>query len=225
MRGRMTKKRTIIAFVLVACIWMAWVDGSTLNYFIKALLKIFTFSMIPLLFFKMIDKTSIRNLFMFKQVNYRIALILGASLFVLILLVYFMIGKAFDLSLVKTILEENFGSKTLNFIPIAFYIAIINSFLEEFFFRGLAYLALLKVSSRRFANTFSAMMFAFYHVFLMFGLFHYWLYLGALGLMIIAGYLFNTLDHESQTIIPSWLVHSLTNWGLNTIGLLLLKIL
>ncbi len=68
-------------------------------------------------------------------------------------------------------------------------------------------------------------MFAFYHVFLMFGLFQFWLYLGALGLMIIAGYLFNALDHKSQSIIPSWLFHSLTNWGINTIGFILLKII
>jgi membrane protease YdiL (CAAX protease family) len=221
----MSKKRTIIAFVLSACILMAWVDGSKLDYVTKALLKILTFSLIPLIYFKVMNKMSLRSLFQVKLLDLRIALILGCVLYTVILLIYFLLGNFFDLSLVSKILEDNFGSGTLNFVPIAFYIAIINSFLEEFFFRGFAYLALFKVSTKRFANIFSSIMFAFYHVFLMFGLFQFWLYLGALGLMIIAGYLFNALDHKSQSIIPSWLFHSLTNWGINTIGFILLKII
>jgi uncharacterized protein len=221
----MSKKRTIIAFVLSACILMAWVDGSKLDYVTKALLKILTFSLIPLFYFKVMNRMSIRSLFQVKFSDLRIALILGCGLYTLILLIYFLTGNFFDLSLVGKILEDNFGSGTLNFVPIAFYIAIINSFLEEFFFRGFAYLTLYRVSNKRFAGTFSSIMFAFYHVFLMFGLFQFWLYLGALGLMIIAGYLFNALDHRSQSITPSWLFHSLTNWGINTIGFILLKII
>jgi uncharacterized protein len=221
----MTKKRTIIAFVLSACILMAWVDGSRLDYVTKALLKILTFSLVPLIYFKVMNKMSIRSLFQVKPSDLRIALILGCGLYTMILLIYFLLGNFIDLSLVRKILEDNFGSGTLNFVPIAFYIAIINSFLEEFFFRGFAYLALLKVSSKGFASIFSSIMFAFYHVFLMFGLFQFWLYLGALGVMIIAGTLFNTLDHRSQSITPSWLFHSLTNWGINTIGFILLKII
>ena len=221
----MTKKRIIIMLVVLACILMAWVDGSTLDYVTKALLKILTFILIPLIYFKKIDKSSIKSMFTFKNTNFKVSLSLGLCSFILILLVYFMMGKLFDFSLVRNILESNFGSGTLNFIPIAFYIAMINSFLEEFFFRGFAHLALSKVSSLKFANTFSALMFAFYHVFLMFGLFQFWLYIGALGLMVIAGYLFNALDHKSQTILPSWLFHSLTNWGINTVGFILLKII
>jgi membrane protease YdiL (CAAX protease family) len=221
----MTKKRSIIVCVLIACSLMAWVDGSSLDYVSKAILKILTFSLIPLLYFRCIEKSSIKTLFQIKHTDFKVAGILGLSLYVLIIVFYFTFGYYFDLSLVSKILVDNFGSGTLNFVPIAFYIAIINSFLEEFFFRGFAYLALLKVSSRRFASIFSSIMFALYHVFLMYGLFQFWVYIGALGLMIIAGLLFNALDDKSKTILPSWLFHSLTNWGINTIGFILLKII
>ncbi|NTW95179.1 MAG: CPBP family intramembrane metalloprotease [Erysipelotrichaceae bacterium] len=221
----MSKKRSIIVCVLIACLLMAWVDGSSLDYVTKAILKILTFSLIPLFYFRLLEKSSIRSLFQIKHTGLKVALILGLSSYALIIVIYFSFGYFFDLTLVSKILEDNFGSGTLNFVPIAFYIAMINSFLEEFFFRGFAYLALVKVSSRRFASIFSSIMFALYHVFLMYGLFPFWLYISALGLMIIAGVLFNALDQPSKTILPSWLFHSLTNWGINTIGFILLKII
>ncbi len=85
----MSKKRTIIAFVLSACILMAWVDGSKLDYVTKALLKILTFSLIPLIYFKVMNKMSLRSLFQVKLLDLRIALILGCVLYTVILLIYF----------------------------------------------------------------------------------------------------------------------------------------
>ena len=127
----MTKKRSIIVCVLIACSLMAWVDGSSLDYVSKAILKILTFSLIPLLYFRCIEKSSIKTLFQIKHTDFKVAGILGLSLYVLIIVFYFTFGYYFDLSLVSKILVDNFGSGTLNFVPIAFYIAIINSFLEE----------------------------------------------------------------------------------------------
>ena len=127
--------------------------------------------------------------------------------------------------MVSGTLDRNFTTGTLNFVPIALYIALINSFLEEFFFRVFAYLCLKEVSTIRFASVFSALAFSLYHLFLMAGLFELWVYLSAIGLLAVAGLIFNRLDQKSNTFYPSWVLHACANTGLNLIALILLKVI
>ena len=68
-------------------------------------------------------------------------------------------------------LSENIGVKSSNFIFVAIYISFANSLLEEFFFRGFAFLKLKEVSSRKFAYIFSALAFSIYHLAMMIGWF------------------------------------------------------
>lgn len=221
----MSKKHWIIGLVSCGCVWMAFVDGSSLSYVIKAVLKITTFTLLPLLYFRFIHKTSIKHLITCKLKDLKNAFILGLIIYAGILFAYFGLRSYFDLSQLVSTLESNFGSGMISFIPIALYIAIINSFLEEFFFRGLAYLSLKNESSDRFSNLFSSISFALYHVFLMAGLFPFELYLLSILFLVGAGYIFNRLDRPSNSIGPSWLFHFFANWGLNTIGFILLGII
>jgi len=221
----MSQKRWIILFVIVGCLLMALVDGSSMDYVSKALLKITTFLSIPLIYAKWIGKIDLKPFFRFEWKAVRLALSLGLILIALILTLYFVIGSWFDLSILYGILDRNFTAGTLAFLPIAFYIAFINSFLEEFFFRVFAYLSLKKVSSNKFASVFSALAFSLYHLFLMAGLFELWVYLTAICLLAIAGVIFNRLDQRSETLYPSWILHACANWGLNLIALILLKVI
>jgi len=220
-----SKKHWIIGLVICGCVWMAIVDGSSLTYVIKAVLKITTFSLLPLLYYGFVNKTSFKYLFTCNIRNLKNAFLLGLILYAVILIVYYGIKSYFDLSQLVNTLESNFGSGMISFIPIALYIAIINSFLEEFFFRGLAYLSLRKESTERFSNLFSSISFALYHVFLMAGLFPFELYISSILFLVGAGFLFNRLDRPSNSICPSWLFHFFANWGLNTIGFILLGII
>lgn len=221
----MSQKKWIMSFVISACILMAVVDGSAMDYVTKAVLKIATFTSIPLIYSKWIGKISLRSLFKIKGRQLKTAFGLGVILYGLILVLFYGLGSFFDLSMVSGILDRNFVSGTLTFLPVALYIALINSFIEEFFFRGFAYLCLERVSSRRLATWFSALSFSLYHLFLMAGLFELSLYLLAIAILAVAGLLFNRLDQASETIMPSWLLHAFANWGINTIGFILLKIL
>lgn len=221
----MSQKRAIILFVVSGCLLMAVVDGSTMDYVTKAVLKITTFLSIPLIYAKGFGKLDLKPFFHFELKNIRLALNLGLSLIGLILVLYVSIGSWFDLSMVSGILDRNFTAGTLNFVPIALYIALINSFLEEFFFRVFAYLCLKEVSTKRFASVFSALAFSLYHLFLMAGLFELWVYLSAIGLLAIAGLIFNRLDQKSNTLYPSWVLHACANTGLNLIALILLKVI
>lgn len=215
----------VIGLVCLGCILMAFVDSSKMDYVSKAGLKIITFTMVPLCHAHFIEKKSLKSYFSIKFTALKFALGLGLGLYIAMMLLYFLVRPYFDLSQLTDILQSNFKTGTLNFVPIAIYIAVINSFLEEFFFRGFAYLTLMNSYSKTFTGLFSALSFALYHVFLMAGLFPLDLYLMALSALIIAGYLFNLLDTKSKTILPSWFVHFCANWGLNTIGFILLKII
>jgi len=221
----MSQKKWIMGFVLVGCILMALVDGSSMDYVTKAGLKISTFIILPLIYSTWIGHISYRSLFTIKFSQLKTALGLGLILYVLILILFACLRTFFDLSMVSGILDRNFTAGSLNFLPVALYIALINSFIEEFFFRGFAYLCLKRVSSESLASWFSALCFSFYHLFLMAGLFDISLYLSAIVVLVFAGFLFNRLDQASNSLYPSWLLHGFANLGLNTIGFFLLKIL
>lgn len=221
----MSQKIWIMGFVLTGCILMALVDGSSMDYVSKAVFKISTFISLPLIFSKWIGHISLRSLFIVKLTLLKTAFGLGLILYGLILILFIGLGSFFDLSMVSGILDKNFTAGTLNFLPVALYIALINSFIEEFFFRGFAYLCLKRVSTEGLATWFSALCFSFYHLFLMAGLVEFSLYLSAIVVLVFAGVLFNRLDRASNSLYPSWLLHGFANLGLNTIGFILLKIL
>ena len=107
----------------------------------------------------------------------------------------------------------------------ALYISFINSFLEEFFFRGFAFISLKKLTSRKFAYIFSAALFALYHAGMTAGYFHIGIFLATLAGLFVAGIIFNYLNEKSENIYTSWLVHMFANFAINTVGFILFGII
>lgn len=221
----MAQKHKIIFVVILGCLIVAMVDASAMDYVLKALLKILVFLSLPLGYARWIGSFPLKPLFGIRKKPLLVALGLGSLLIFMTLTLFLILRPFLDLRALTTILEDNFTSGTLNFLPIAFYIAVINAFLEEFFFRGFAYLTLQKAATEKFATMFSAVAFALYHVFLMAGLFPLWLYLSAIAVLVLAGWILNALDKAGESILPSWLLHGLANTGLNLIALILLKVI
>ena len=91
--------------------------------------------------------------------------------------------------------------------------------LEEFFFRGFAFLALSKRIKG--ASLFSAVAFSLYHTAMMLGWFPPLLFALALIGLTIGGMLFNWLDKTNGTIYTGWLVHMFANFAINTVGAIL----
>ncbi len=107
-----------------------------------------------------------------------------------------------------------------NFWLVSLYIAFVNSFLEEFFFRGFGFLSLGEALGPKAAYLFSSLLFALYHVAIMAS----WFSL-ALFLLLTAGLLFNWLDSRTNSLYPSWFVHICANLAINSIGFLLFGLL
>src|SRR5690606_21621758 len=116
---------------------------------------------------KRMRDVSYKYLFRFDWRHFGVSLGLGLSVFIFILAAYKLIGPFFDFSSVTTSMEKELGVTKDNFLLVAVYISFVNALLEEFFFRGFAYLELKKWTSRTIALMISAGAFALYHVSMM----------------------------------------------------------
>lgn len=228
MKKKTQAKSYVILTVLLSTIMMCIVDGIIVPpYFVKSAIKIFMFLMIPMLYFVFYKEKSeyLKNLFIPKKKDFLWALGLGAGVFIVILGAYFWLKPLIDLSTIEEALVSGTGVTADNFIVVAIYISFVNSLLEEFFFRGYAFLILKKEKSKKFAYIFSSLMFALYHVGMTNGWFSILIYLLAMLGLFLGGCIFNFLNDKCENIYPSWLVHMCANFAINTIGLILFQII
>lgn len=221
------KRNTIILIVLIGCLIMAFIDAVIRpQYLIKSFIKIILFSIMPILYSKYDRELNLISLFKVKsKKEIIIAVLSGLAVFSFILGAYFIIGRFFDFSNVTSSLSENIGVDKDNFILVAIYISFINSLLEEFFFRGFAFLKLKQVSSRKFAYIFSSLAFALYHVAMMIGWFSLSLFILTIAGLFIGGLIFNYFNEKYENIYVTWLIHMFANFSINYIGFMLFSII
>ena len=147
----------------------------------------------------------------------------GLAVYAVILSAFFLLRNMFDFSALTANLTAETGVNRQNFLWVALYISFVNSLLEEFFFRGYAFLTLKKQAGRRTAYCFSAAAFALYHAAMMFGWFDASVLALALAGLFAGGLIFNRFDERSGSIYLSWLVHMFANFATNTVGFLLFQ--
>lgn len=221
----MTTRKNItsmIAMIVFGCIAMAYVDAVIMpDYAVKSMIKFVLFLTLPLVYCLINREVSFRSLFKLEKKGLIFSILLGVGVYVLIMGSYMLIGPMFDLSQVTESLQNNIGVNADNFLYVAIYISIVNSLLEEFFFRGFAFLSLKKLTGRKFAYIFSAGAFAVYHIAMMTSWFTVPLFLLLITSLFIAGLLFNWLNERNGNIYASWMVHMCANLAINTIGFIL----
>lgn len=224
----MKAKNYAVVSVLLSTLLMCFVDGIiSPPYMYKSIIKIVLFLLIPLSYFLLYkDKAAyLKKLFIPKKKDFLLALLLGIGVFVVIMIAYFLLGDYIDLSGIKESLTTGIGVTADNFMYVAFYISFVNSLLEEFFFRGYAFLILKEESGKKLAYIFSSAMFALYHVGMTSGWFNILIYILSMAGLFIGGCIFNYLNEKCENIYLSWLVHMCANFGINTIGFILFGIL
>lgn len=215
----------MIILIITLGLIMAGVDAIlSPPYFMKAVIKLILFLGVPILFTTWNKDNSLMGLFQIDKRSMLLPLLLGIGVFSFIIGAYFIIGPLFNFSNVTVALSANYGVKKENFVAVALYISLINSLLEEFFFRGFAFLTLKKLTTRRFAYLFSATTFSLYHIAIMSSWFNLLLFALLIFSLVIAGLLFDWLNEKRGTIYTSWLVHMCANFAINTIGFMLFGI-
>lgn len=97
--------------------------------------------------------------------------------------------------------------------------------MEEFFFRGFAFITLAPHTGRKFAYAFSSVCFAVYHAGMMRGMFELPILLLVFLGLFIGGCIFNHLNESSENIYTSWAAHMFANFAINTVGFIILGVI
>lgn len=220
--NKSTKIRIVLFIILVGCAIMGIVDAVIRpSYAIKSIIKIFLFVGCPLIYSRYDKEISLKKLLSTNKNSLIKPLLLGIGVFLVILAAYFFLKNILDFSKITSSLESNVGVSKDNFVFVSLYISFINSLLEEFFFRGFAFLSLKGYTSRFFSYSISSIAFALYHVSMMIG----WFSIGTLLLvivgLIVGGIIFNFLNERNKNIYSSWMVHMFANFAINTVGFIL----
>ncbi len=226
MKNRAKKTALMIIIIISFCILMAVVDGVLkAGYFNKSLIKIMLFLVLPCVYAFYDNDIKIKDMFNPREKGIKTAILLGVLVYVAILGGYLLLKNVFDFSQITGALKENIGVTGENFVIVSLYISFINSLLEEFFFRGFAFINLKRITGRKFAYLFSSTVFAIYHIAMMIGWFELDMFFIVMAGLFAGGLIFNYLNEKSGTIYPSWLVHMFANFAINTIGFMLFGII
>ncbi len=226
----MKRKQTlyIIVSVCLLATAMNFVDAVlTPPYFVKSLIKAALFLLAPLFYFYMNreEVPELKRLLVPCKKDMLRAAALGLICYGGIVGGYFLLRGVFDFSNITASLTGTAGVSPDNFLYVALYISFCNSFLEEFFFRGFAFITLKRHTGRTFAYWFSSGFFAFYHVGMTLGWVQPLLFALGFGGLVAGGFIFNWLNEKTGSLYPSWLVHMFINFGINTIGFILFGML
>ena len=223
----MMKKKTtfiILAVTVVCCSVMALVDGVICpGYMVKSAIKIALFMIVPLVASRIDRSILYLPLLSPKKKGFFAAVSLGACIYGIIIGAYFLLSPVFDFSNIADSLTKNAGVTKENFLFVSLYISFVNSFLEEFFFRGFVFSNLKSHSGKMMAYIVSASAFSLYHVAMMIGWFGVAPFILVMVGLILGGIIFNFLNEKLDTIYCSWLTHMFANFAINTIGFMLLK--
>jgi len=217
----------IIVSVILSAFAMSYVDGVIVPpYFYKSIIKIALFLIVPMLYFLMNKEeiVKMKKLFIPQKKDFILALCLGIGVYLIVMIAYFIFQNFIDFNGIKDSLTSGIGVNGDNFILVAIYISFINSLLEEFFFRGYAFIILKQEVGSKIAYIFSALLFALYHVGMTSGWFHPIIYILAMMGLFIGGCIFSFLNERCENIYPSWLVHMFANFAINTVGCILFGI-
>ncbi len=224
--ARRCSRFIIIWLIILSCAIMAVVETVLApGYKMKSLVKIVLFLVLPTVILGRDRELALTDMFKIKGKSLLKSILLGMAVYCFILGAYFTIGNFFDFSQVAEAITSSSGVSREEFVWVALYISFVNSLLEEYYFRGIGFLMLKKVSSGRFAHLFSAALFALYHIAIMASWFSIYLFILLIVSLFVAGLIFNWLNERSGTVYQSWLVHMFANFAVNTVGFILFGII
>ena len=217
---------SIITVTLLGCLAMTVTDAYIRPpYAVKSLVKAVLFLILPILAIPRKDGEARKKLLLPDRKGIVVSISLGAAVYALILGAFLFFRRYYDFSGIPALLEANVGVKKDNFLLVSLYIAVCNSFLEEYFFRRFAFLELRERWGRLTAYLFSSLSFAAYHIAMMNGWFSPAVFILAIIGLAVGGAMFDLLDEKGGSIMNSWMVHMFANLAINTVGCILLGII
>ncbi len=219
------KSKSIIVSSILACLLLYYVEQMlAVDYLLKTVTKIILFTVIPWWHHRSLkNRPSETQVCETRRPRGRSSvmpgLLLGIGAGLVILVTYSLLQGVLDLPAIAWELQQKSKVTPANFLLVALYITLGNSFLEEYFFRGFVFLSLYRLGKRHLAYVFSSLLFALYHL----AIFRTWFSPWQIGLalfgLLVVGFVFNWLDAEADSWRSSWLTHILADAAIMLIGL------
>lgn len=208
------RKRMILVPTIAITLLLIIEQVLEIPYLWKTIMKILIFLAVPIFLMKMLKFNFLRPNIAAKK-STKLAFVLGILVMVTVLASFFILQNYINLDSILSDLESRVGISSAVFPFVAIYILLGNSFLEEFFFRGLL-VDLYKES--RIKWVLPSFLFAIYHIAIFLPWFDWPILLTAVGGLFLGGLIFQWMNEESGTIYPSWIIHIFGDVGVLLVG-------
>ena len=203
----MNNRASIYSIIaVITLVVLEYVFG--LQYISKQVARLILFIIIPLVMIYVIKGSTIRDKIKVTRPTLKelkIPLIASVVIFIGTIGGYFLIQFMFDMEKVIEGLAD-IGIGMHNVWVWVIYLSFVNSFIEEFFFRGYIYYS-LENRSKLLAIIVSSAMFSFYHVVLMALLFNIWTVVFTIVGLFIVGVFLAYINKFGKSFINSWIIH------------------
>lgn len=223
MSERSRKMITAAVLAIFTIGFLSYFDGVLKpSYWYKSLVKGALFSTVVLLYCRIFQDDLIRVLHIRKKLPSGKLLIFMFLVYAGIICAYLILKDQIDLSGIRESLLNKEGLTKKNFPFIFSYIIIVNSFLEEGFFRGFLYHAFADNGRKVTGMLVSSFLFAIYHLGIVATWFHPLILLLCIAGLMGAGIFLQLICEREDNLLASWIVHGFANLAINTIGVFML---
>lgn len=207
-----------LLFALICFIPVFLAERFNLPYLTKSMVKIISF-FIPVLFYYVTFRYRITDILRLRPLkNAAVLYICMAVAFAGIIILFFALKKYIDTdSIVKSLMKKERLTKE-NCIFVFAYIIIVNSFLEEAFFRGFLFGIFEKNGLVKTGYAVSGIVFAVYHIGIVSTWFNPWILAFCIAGLVLVGFALTFISRKYKTVAASWIVHACANLAINSIG-------
>ena len=212
------KKAGLIIFYSIFTILILYVVEQVLQlpFMIKTIIKLPMFTLLPGWMLTHVYGKKIGFVWPKKHLHF---MVIGMTTVVVsILSGYYIVESLVDVEVISMDITNRMQIGTGTMVLAALYTTLVNSLIEEYFFRGFLFLGLRHSGHRRLAYVVSAVLFALYHVTIFLNWFTWPVMLLALLGLVAGGLIFGWFADKTDSLIGSWLIHISADIALIAIG-------
>ena len=206
----------VVSLAILACIEQFLKP----DYLVKSICKLFLL-LIPIMIYSKLTDQTIKEITDFKKLKSARILYIGMALaYVGIIIAFLLFRNNIDLNQIRENLMTKEKLTRENCLFVFAYIILVNSLLEESFFRGFLCHLFTAEGKEKTGIIFSAVCFALYHIGMVSNWFNPLIFIICIAGLAGCGILLQMVERHFGTLKASWLIHGCANLAINTIGVI-----
>lgn len=192
------------------------------DYLFKSACKL-VLLFVPIILYSKLSHQEIKEIINFRKLKSAKILYIGMVVaYVGIIIAFMLFRNSIDLNQIRENLMNKEKLTRENCLFVFAYIILVNSFLEEAFFRGFLSHLFAVEGKERIGIIFSAVCFALYHIGMVSNWFDPLIFVICIAGLAGCGILLQLVERHFGTLKASWLIHGCANLAINTIGVIVM---